>query len=87
MIIHLLFSDMIDGRAASTSVRTNRGFIDPDVIPGTTTLRDDVEGYTIRQIEDALKGKTHWTEWRLSITDSYTNATEANLETLFNSHD
>ncbi len=44
---------------------------------------DNVEGYTIRQIEDALQGKKTWNEWRDNIKNSYDNATENNLDALF----
>jgi hypothetical protein len=44
---------------------------------------DQVSGYTIRQIEDALLGERQWQNWRLKIQNSYTNATENNLESLF----
>jgi len=45
---------------------------------------DQVSGYTIRQIEDALNGERNWTGWRVNIENRYNNATEGNLEALFN---
>lgn len=44
---------------------------------------DQVEGYTIRQLEDALMGERYWQNWRTDIQNTYTNATENNLESLF----
>ena len=45
--------------------------------------QDDVQGYTIRQIEDALISVKTWNEWRDNIKDKYENATEQNLDKLF----
>ena len=44
---------------------------------------DQVSGYTIRQIEDALISVKTWNEWRDNIKDKYENATENNLDVLF----
>ena len=44
---------------------------------------DNVQGYSIRQIEDALQGKKTWNEWRDNIKNSYDNTTENNLDALF----
>jgi hypothetical protein len=44
---------------------------------------DQVEGYTIRQIEDALRGQSSWNGWRDNIRNSYENTTENNLDALF----
>jgi hypothetical protein len=44
---------------------------------------DQVSGYSIRQIEDALQSKKTWNEWRDNIKNSYNNATEKNLYALF----
>ncbi len=44
---------------------------------------DNVEGYTIRQIEDALIGERKWNEWRDNIKSKYTNGTQNNLDALF----
>ncbi|TVZ26433.1 hypothetical protein JM83_1390 [Gillisia sp. Hel_I_86] len=48
---------------------------------------DQVEGYTIRQIEDALRGKKSWINWRDNIKNKYNNGTENNLDALFNRWD
>ena len=45
---------------------------------------DNVEGYTIRQIEDALNGQTTWAGWRNNIKSKFVNSSEGNLEALFN---
>lgn len=44
---------------------------------------DGVQGYTIRQLEDALRGKQTWNSWRDNIKNSYSNETESNLDILF----
>ena len=46
-------------------------------------LNDDVHGYTIRQIEDALIGQREWNGWRDNIKNRYNNETEENLDELF----
>jgi len=45
---------------------------------------DQVSGYTIRQIEDALINERYWNNWMLNIKNRYNNGTENNLESLFN---
>ena len=49
----------------------------------STNSYDQVNGYTIRQIEDALQGKRTWNIWRDNIKNLHNNATENNLDTLF----
>lgn len=44
---------------------------------------DQVSGYTIRQIEDALYGEKYWNNWKNNIKNSYNNATENNLDASF----
>ena len=44
---------------------------------------DNVTGYTIRQIEDALNEHESWNEWKNSIKNRYDNATEQYLDALF----
>lgn len=53
-----------------------------DMIDGTGGY-DQVSGYTIRQIEDALNGVQTWEAWKNNIKNSYNNATENNLDQLF----
>ena len=45
--------------------------------------QDNVQGYTIRQIEDAVNGQETWNGWRDNILNRYNNATEGNLRVLF----
>lgn len=45
---------------------------------------DRVSGYTITQLEQALKGAKSWWQWRDNIYKSYNNSTRNNLEELFN---
>jgi hypothetical protein len=64
--------DMIDG---SNDI-TNNG--EPNI------SFDNVNSYSIRQIEDALVGQTNWIGWRDNIKHLHNNATEQNLDALFN---
>ena len=50
----------------------------------TMTLNENVSGYSIRQIEDALRYKRTWNTWRNNILNGYNNDTEDHLEELFN---
>ncbi len=57
-----------------------------DMIDGIGTgdhAYDQVSGYTIRQLEDALLGAKTWNEWRDNIS-RYNNSTSENLTALFN---
>jgi hypothetical protein len=56
-----------------------------DMIDGISSpyTYDQVSGYTIRQIEDALNGERYWNNWKDNIKNSYNNATENNLDQLF----
>ncbi|MFZ6013393.1 MAG: hypothetical protein ACOYXT_23830 [Bacteroidota bacterium] len=75
----LVVIDMIDASAP-----LNQLGVSEDINLGTEKLeQDDVSGYNIRQIEDALRGKTNWIEWRENIKNNYDNATENNLDALF----
>ena len=44
---------------------------------------DSVEGYTIRELEDALDGESTWDGWKTSIKNTYENDTEEELDDLF----
>lgn len=67
--------DMIDPNYPSSSFSDNL----------TNGLwNDNVTGYTIRQIEDALAGATSWDSWKNRIKSKYNNGTENNLDALFN---
>ena len=71
----LVVADMIDNRSTDY---TNRGYSD---------YRDKVSGYTIRQLEDALKGINTWNGWKNNIKNKYNNNTEQHLNTLFSAHE
>jgi hypothetical protein len=75
----LVVADMLD-RGAIEATRINDGYINSDNV-------DFVENYTVRQIEDALKGKLTWDDWRLSIFNMFDNNTENNLELLFEAYE
>lgn len=64
--------DMIDGSADYT----NNG--------SSIFSKDNVTGYTIKNIEDVLSNTTNWNDWHNNIKNSYENNTENNLQTLFN---
>ncbi len=68
-------ADMIDG-PATEQTRINHGYIDADEV-------DNVSGYKIRQLEDALVGVRTWNEWRDNIKRKYNNSTKDNLNDLF----
>lgn len=72
--------DMIDGPAALNPatgqiINQNNG--------SERLTEDNVQGYTIKQIEDALPRAGSWNGWRNEIKDKYVNTTENNLEVLF----
>jgi hypothetical protein len=54
-----------------------------DMIDGISGY-DQVSGYTIRQLEDAVRERETWGDWKTNIKHKYNNATEDNLESLFN---
>ncbi|MDO4782935.1 MAG: hypothetical protein Q4A09_06950 [Capnocytophaga felis] len=64
--------DMIDPNYPSYELNANNGL-----------WNDNVQGYTIRQIEDALIGQKTWNGWRDNIIRMYNNETENNLPALF----
>ena len=45
---------------------------------------DRVSGYSINQLENALRGSDIWGEWKDRIKGFYNNPTENNLDELFN---
>lgn len=70
----LVVVDMIDPNYPSDSFNDNL----------TNGLwNDNVTGYTIQQIEDALNGKKTWNGWRDNIKNRYSNGTKNNLDALF----
>ena len=50
---------------------------------GANFPNDQVTGYTIRQIENALINERYWDNWRINIINSYNNGTENNLDATF----
>ena len=64
--------DMIDPNYTSAAANLNNGL-----------FNDNVTGYSIRQIEDALNGQENWNGWRDNIINRYNNGTEGNLPALF----
>jgi hypothetical protein len=45
---------------------------------------DQVQGYTIAQIEQAVKNKKTWAAWRDNVINLYANASEGNVPALYN---
>lgn len=45
---------------------------------------DQVEEYSMHQIEQALKNAKKWDEWKNNIKNKYDNETESHLDNLFN---
>ncbi len=50
---------------------------------GSFKSYDQVNGYTIAQIEQTLNGQRAWYDWKNNIKNKYNNATEPNLDQLF----
>jgi len=46
--------------------------------------KDRVKGYSIKQLEDALRGARSWEQWRNNIRNRYNNSSEQYLNELFN---
>ena len=70
-----------------TTIRPKYTQVVVDMIDGPTDSNngslDNVTGYTIRQIEDALDGQRTWDGWRDNIKSRYNNGTRDNLDALF----
>jgi hypothetical protein len=43
-----------------------------------------VNGYTVKQLEDGLRGAKSWTDWRNNIKARHNNSTESFVDELFN---
>ena len=71
----LVVADMIDGVGYNGE---NNGFFDN---------RDEVSGYTIKQIEDVLSYTSSWNNWRDNIKNRYGNSTKTNLDKLFKAYE
>ena len=75
--------DMVDARAAIDSTDYINGGFDNQNVGQERLERDDVTGYSMRQIEDVLEYTSSWEEWESNIKNNYENDTEENLEALF----
>lgn len=76
----LIVSDMID---ISTTDNTNYGY----GYFSSDGFKDNVSGYTLKQIEDVLSYTSSWNNWRDNIKNKYSNATENKLDKLFKNWD
>ena len=75
-----IVEDLIDGKETEFSYYS---YEDGKFIYFPIEYRDVVEGYTIRQLEDALRGELKWVDWKNSIKNKYYNADENHLDLLF----
>ena len=73
--------DMIDGEKTVTSYYYFTE--DEPWAYAKKVYNDQISGYTIRQIEDALDGESTWNGWRNNIKNSYNNETEDKLHETF----
>ncbi len=74
--------DMIDGSKTTTSIYYYFSK-DNEWVVLYRSYYDQVNGYTIRQIEDALIGQEGWPQWKNNIKYLYNNGTENNLDATF----
>lgn len=74
-----IVQDLIDGNKTTSSSYHSKYAID-----SVKNYSDQVNGYTIRQIEDALKGKRNWDDWKTNIKSKYSNGTKDNVDAAFN---
>ena len=77
-----VIEDMIDGFGTTVSY----GYLsssDDELVEKTLSYYDRVNGYTIKQIEDALIGVRTWNEWRDNIKNMHENSTESHLNSAF----
>ncbi|MDF1551397.1 MAG: hypothetical protein P1P88_26485, partial [Bacteroidales bacterium] len=60
-----------------------------DMVDGISSAYnyDQVSGYTMNQIEQALKGAKKWEDWKNNLKNKYDNVTENLLDDLFNHWD
>ncbi len=54
---------------------------------GFQGANDQVEGYTIVEIENVLANTTTWQDWENNIVNTYNNLTEDNLGPLFRDYE
>ena len=55
-----------------------------DLIDNDNSYADYTTGYTIKQIENSVKGSKTWQEWRDKLKNNYENTTENKLDIIFN---
>ena len=76
--------DMIDGFGTKGTSRwwdsTNDNWGSPYIY---LSYNDQVTGYSIKQIEDALLGQRTWNGWKDNIKNLYNNETENKLDATF----
>ncbi len=77
-----MVQDLIDGPKTTISFYYYLNEDNPWVSL-TRSYSDQVSGYTIRQIEDALVGQTTWNGWRNRIKNLYSNETKNFVDDVF----
>lgn len=74
-----LVEDLMDGIGTTTTLRYfNNGWV-----TSSKTFPDDVEGYSIRQIEDGLLGQRTEQQWAARLIALFDNPTENNVANLY----
>ncbi len=77
-----IVEDMIDG----VKIRKSYYYYKNDNNPWVYSYKsynDNVSGYSMRQLEDALKGQKNWNNWKNNIKNKYKNGTKNNLDDCF----
>ena len=79
-----VIEDLIDG----FKTRNSSLFWDDSQTPPWTqssmSYQDNTEGYTIRQLEDALENQQTWQQWENNIINTINNGTSNNVQNAFN---
>ena len=78
MLFRSVVQDMIDGIKTTTSYYHSKF-----ETSSYKTYPDNVTGYSIKQIEDAVKGSKNFNAWKDNIKNKYDNGTKNNLDASF----
>lgn len=76
-----VIEDMIDGK--KTRVSSYYWTENNPWVILSKEYKDEVENYTIKQLEDALVGQKTWNGWENNIINKYNNETEKKLHETF----
>ncbi len=84
-MVHIGYQGGSTNRPSYTQVVLDMIDSSTDLNNGSESLvQDNVNGYTIKQIEDVLSSSSSWDDWRNNLKNTYNNETENNLDALFN---